>query len=107
MNKKCDLHMHTTHSDGSLHACELVQKAASAGLNLISLTDHDSINGIEEAIECGKDLGVEVIPGVEISTDINDKEIHLLGYFIDIKSDELLKYLSFLEMKDFTERTEL
>lgn len=101
MNKKCDLHMHTTHSDGSLSSCELVQKAASAGLNLISITDHDSINGIDEAVECGKDLGIEVIPGVEISTDINDKEIHLLGYFIDTKSDELLKYLSFFRDERF------
>ena len=101
MQKKCDLHMHTSHSDGALSSIELVQKVASAGLSLISITDHDSINGIEEAIECGKDLGVEVIPGVEISTDINDKEIHLLGYFIDIKSEELLKYLSFFRDERF------
>ncbi|MBU2493678.1 MAG: PHP domain-containing protein [Bacteroidetes bacterium] len=101
MLKKCDLHMHTSHSDGAYSTNELIQKVADAGLSLISITDHDSINGIEEAIECGKDLGVEVIPGVEISTDVNDKEIHLLGYFIDIKSEELLKYLSFFRDERF------
>ena len=101
MQKKCDLHMHTNHSDGVYSSCELIQKVAEAGLDLVSITDHDSINGIEKAVECGKDLGVEVISGLEISTDINDKEIHLLGYFIDIQSDELLKYLSFFREERF------
>ena len=95
MSGKIDLHMHTTYSDGFYSPTELVRKAHNAGLSVIALTDHDSINGIKEATIYGKELGVEVIPGLEISTDIDDKEIHLLAYFIDIDNEELQKYLSF------------
>ncbi len=92
---KIDLHVHTNLSDGAYDPCTVVQKAADAGLNVISITDHDNVNGLEEAVECGKDLNVEIIPGMEISTDLEDKEIHLLGYFIDPKNEELEKYLRF------------
>ena len=92
---RIDLHTHTNHSDGALSPTELVNKAHSLGLNIISITDHDSINGLEEAIIVGKDLGIEVIPGVEISTDIDNKEIHILGYFFNIQDQELHKYLNF------------
>jgi predicted metal-dependent phosphoesterase TrpH len=92
---KVDLHMHTTYSDGAYSPTELVQLAHKAGLNIISITDHDSINGLKEAITVGKDLGIEVVPGLEISTDLEEKEIHILAYFIDIDDNELQKYLSF------------
>lgn len=95
MPTKIDLHMHTNYSDGLFSPSELVQKAHDAGLGVISITDHDSINGVQEAISYGKKIGVEVIPGLEISTDMYDKEIHLLAYFIDHENEELLKYLSF------------
>lgn len=95
MSIKIDLHMHTTYSDGAFSPTELVLKAKDAGLDVISITDHDSVNGLKEAINVGKDLGMEVIPGLEISTDLDEKEIHLLAYFIDIENDELQKYLSF------------
>lgn len=95
MAGKIDLHMHTTYSDGAYTPAELVRKAYDAGLSVISLTDHDSTNGIKDAIIYGKELGIEVITGLEISTDVDDKEIHLLGYFIDIDNEELKKYLSF------------
>lgn len=72
-----------------------------AGLDIISITDHDNLAGIEAAVEFGKQLGVEVIPGVEISTDIEDKEVHLLGYFIDIYHDEFQKYLSFFRQERY------
>ena len=98
---KIDLHTHTNYSDGLYTPCELVQKAKARGLDIISITDHDSINGIKEAIECGKDLGVEIVPGVEISTDVDDKEVHLLAYFIDIEHEELIKYLSFFRDERF------
>jgi predicted metal-dependent phosphoesterase TrpH len=81
---KIDLHMHTSYSDGAYTPVELVKKAYDSGLAVISLTDHDSINGIPEAVAYGKELGIEVVPGLEISTDVDDKEIHLLAYFIDI-----------------------
>lgn len=95
MNLKIDLHMHTTYSDGAYSPADLLSKVKAKGLNIISITDHDSVNGIKEAIKIGKEIGVEVIPGLEISTDLEDKEIHLLGYFIDYENEELQKYLSF------------
>jgi len=95
MSTLIDLHMHTNHSDGYYSPLELINKVKEKNLNIISITDHDSTNALEEAITIGKDFGVEVIPGVEISTDIEDKEIHLLGYFVDIHNSELIKYLSF------------
>lgn len=95
MDARIDLHMHTSYSDGFYSPIELVQKANERNLDIISITDHDSVNGISQAAEIGKDLGITVIPGLEISTDIEDKEVHLLGYFIDINYPELTKYLSF------------
>ena len=92
---KIDLHTHTNLSDGVFSPTELVQKTYERGLDIISITDHDSVNGIKEAIAFGKDLGIEIITGLEISTDLDDKEIHLLAYFIDIEDEELQKYLSF------------
>jgi hypothetical protein len=95
MLNKIDLHTHTLYSDGALTPYELIELANRNGLNIISITDHDSINAIREAGECARDFGIEIISGVEISTDIDDKEIHLLAYFIDIDNEELQKYLSF------------
>lgn len=95
MPLKIDLHTHTNYSDGIFTPAELVEKAHKRGLDIISITDHDSINGIKEAVECAKDFGIEIVPGMEISTDVDEKEVHLLAYFIDIENEELLKYLSF------------
>ncbi|MFA3783117.1 PHP domain-containing protein [Melioribacteraceae bacterium 4301-Me] len=98
---KVDLHIHTNYSDGAYDPSTVVQKSAKAGLNIISITDHDNVDGIKEAIECGKDLNVEVIPGLEISTDLEDNEIHLLAYFIDVTNEELQKYLKFFREERF------
>ena len=93
--------MHTNLSDGAYSPTDLVRKAYNAGLSVIALTDHDSVNGIKEAAAYGKELGIEVITGMEISTDLDDKEIHLLAYFIDIENEELQKYLSFFRDERF------
>lgn len=76
-----DLHLHSTASDGLFSPAQLVEKAASVGLAAVSLTDHDTMAGVEEAREAGRRRGMEVLPGVELSviTD-DDKEIHLLAY---------------------------
>lgn len=95
MDSRIDLHMHTSYSDGFYSPFELIQKAQERNLDIISITDHDSVNAIEEAVTIGQDYGIKVIPGLELSTDIEDKEVHLLGYFIDISYPELKKYLSF------------
>lgn len=95
MDTRIDLHMHTTYSDGIHTPKQLVEKAKERSLDIISITDHDSVYAISEAVEYGNEVGVEIIAGVEISTDIEDKEVHLLGYFLDIHNEELQKYLSF------------
>ncbi|HSP88325.1 MAG TPA: PHP domain-containing protein, partial [Ignavibacteriaceae bacterium] len=95
MSGKADLHIHTTHSDGAFSPKEIVLKAKQASLDIISITDHDNIKGFKEAAEVGKELGVEVIPGVEISSEISNREIHILGYFFDPENLEIERYLSF------------
>ncbi len=80
MNKYADLHTHTTASDGSLTPSELVELARDVGLAAVSVTDHDTVDGLEEALIAGERNGVEVIAGVEISVDFKT-EMHILGYF--------------------------
>jgi 3',5'-nucleoside bisphosphate phosphatase len=75
-----DLHLHTRYSDGSFTPRELVQHAARLGFTAIAVTDHDTINGIPEALEAGKELCVEVIPGVEITSRCGVQELHMLAY---------------------------
>ena len=95
MNGKVDLHTHTNYSDGFFSPKELLDKAKNSGIEIISITDHDSLNGIKEAREYGKEIGIEVIPGVEISSDIKDKEVHILAYFIEPDNEEIEHYLDF------------
>jgi predicted metal-dependent phosphoesterase TrpH len=89
------MHTHTNFSDGKNSPCALIRLAKSKGINALGITDHDSIEGIDQAIECGKEYGIEIIPGVELSTDVNDKEVHILGYFLDYKDEDLKNYLEF------------
>jgi 3',5'-nucleoside bisphosphate phosphatase len=96
---KVDLHMHTNFSDGHLNPFQLIAKAKEAGLKVISITDHDNINALHEAIRFGKEMGVTVIPGVEISADLDGLEVHILGYFIDYKNPFLKEYLYELREK--------
>jgi 3',5'-nucleoside bisphosphate phosphatase len=78
-----DLHCHTTASDGVLSPTELVQRADRLAVAVIAVTDHDSTEGVAEALSAGRRCGVEVIPGVEINTDVPEGEVHILGYFVD------------------------
>ena len=82
--------MHSTFSDGICTPSELVQKAAASGLKVISITDHDSVSGIEEAVSHGEQRHVAVIPGIELSASLNGREIHIIGYFFDISNRALL-----------------
>jgi predicted metal-dependent phosphoesterase TrpH len=89
-----DLHIHSTASDGKNTPEAIISKAAELGLKYLSLTDHDTIDGIEPALEAVKNFpGLTFIPGVELSTDLADGEAHILGYFIDYTSPELKKEL--------------
>ncbi len=90
-----DLHLHTTFSDGNLTPTELVDLCAEKGLNTISITDHDSTEGIEEAIEASeKYKDFNIIPGIELSADQPGIEVHVLGYFLDYKTDEFQEILT-------------
>lgn len=91
-----DLHLHTRGSDGSDSAEEVISKAEKKGLDLISITDHDSIKSVPEGIEAGKKAGIAVIPGVEFSV-AHDTEMHILGYFIDIENKAISEKLNQLE----------
>jgi len=102
-----DLHTHSTRSDGTLSPSELVDYAVKKGLSALALTDHDSVDGLDEAInhaEALKAQGInapEIIPGIEFSTEYMGKDIHILGLFIDYKSGEFVKYLKdFVDSRD-------
>ncbi|HEX3015395.1 MAG TPA: PHP domain-containing protein [Desulfobacteria bacterium] len=84
-----DLHTHTTASDGTLTPDKQVQLARDIGLMAIGITDHDSLNGITEALAAGERYGVEVVPGVELSTDCQGREVHILGYYPEREAPEL------------------
>ncbi|WP_206425307.1 PHP domain-containing protein [Staphylospora marina] len=100
-----DCHAHTTASDGLHSPTEVVRIARDAGLYAVAVTDHDSVDGVEEALEAGKRWGMEVIPGVEISTLWQGREIHMLGLFIDHKDPGLLEKLE--ELRDVRRRRNL
>ena len=96
-----DLHVHSTASDGTCSPAELVALAKEAGLEAFALTDHDSIDGISEALEAGEKLGMEVIPGVELSCNYNKEEIHVVGLYIDYKDAEFVEHLrNFQDLRD-------
>lgn len=98
--KYIDLHTHSLRSDGSLTPAGVVRAAKDAGLAAIALSDHDSVDGVEEAVEEGRRLGVEVIPAVELSAQ-SDTELHILGYFIDIHNKTLREKLAYaLQVRD-------
>jgi predicted metal-dependent phosphoesterase TrpH len=90
---KADLHTHTTASDGLMSPQEVVKWASIKRLKAVGITDHDTVNGIAPAMEASSTYGVEVIPGIELSTLYEKEEIHILGYYIDYKADWFLKRL--------------
>ena len=93
---RIDLHLHTTHSDGSCSTAEVMAFAKQAGLTALAITDHDIVDGIPEATAIGKELGIEVVPGVEISSRLGESELHILGYFLNWTDPLLAQRLSTL-----------
>jgi len=91
---KVDLHIHSTASDGRLEPEDIVHKSAENGLTVIAIADHDTVDGIASALVAAKAFPwLKVIPCVELSTDVPSGEVHILGYFIDYTSQELLATL--------------
>ncbi len=99
--KTIDLHVHSCYSDGSLTPAELVTLALSTGLSAFALTDHDTTDGIDEAVRAAKNTGLEVVPGIEFSTRFLHRDIHVLGYFIDYHAKAFQQELhGFLAARD-------
>jgi len=107
MEKSVDLHIHSHYSDGLHTPGELVRMAAAKGLRAIALTDHDSVDGIDEALDAGERLGVEVIPAVELSVTFRGyRDVHLLGYLIDHHDQDFAARLAaFRKSRDERGRT--
>ncbi|MHB1340176.1 MAG: PHP domain-containing protein [Coriobacteriia bacterium] len=92
-----DLHIHSTASDGAYAPRDIVRRARDAGVLRIALTDHDSVAGVPDALAAGSELGVTVIPGVELSAETDDgRAAHILGYFIESTDPILLAHLESL-----------
>ena len=91
-----DLHLHTTASDGAFSPAQIVQMALEAGLRAVAITDHDTMDGVEEAVAAAAGTGLAVIPGVEMSSDLPQGEAHILGYYLDAHNPELVRLLATL-----------
>ena len=90
-----DLHVHTTASDGTFRPFEIVKKASILGLSAIAITDHDTVFGCAEAMLAASSFGMEVIPGIEISTRF-EGAVHILGYYIDSANATLQETLNWI-----------
>ena len=93
---RIDLHLHTTHSDGSLRPSDVLALAKQARVTTLAITDHDITTGIDEAIAAGQELGIEVIPGVEVSSFDGRSELHILGYYIQCEDPAFASRLATL-----------
>ncbi|MDE7312724.1 MAG: PHP domain-containing protein [Eubacterium sp.] len=94
-----DMHVHSSASDGTFSPRALLAEAKKAGLCAMALTDHDTMDGVEEAAAAAKELGIELVPGVEISTEYHGREIHVLGYYVSPQYPRLKAMLE--EFRDF------
>ncbi|MDP1808711.1 MAG: PHP domain-containing protein [Actinomycetota bacterium] len=93
-----DLHLHSTASDGTLSPAEIIAKAHEINLTAIALTDHDSLAGIREALDASIKLSLTFVPGLEMSSEYGDRDIHILGYFIDYTQPHLTETLAGLRV---------
>lgn len=94
-----DLHVHTDFSDGADAPLAVVQQAKAMGLTALAISDHDTVEGIPEGLEAGMTYQVEVIPAIEFGTRVGAKDVHILGYFVDIKNPELVAKLTLFRQK--------
>jgi predicted metal-dependent phosphoesterase TrpH len=90
---RADLHMHSTASDGTLPPAQQMAWAAEQGLAAVALTDHDTIHGWDEALAAGARLGLEIVPGCELSTEVERSEVHILAYYFDRAEPAMVELL--------------
>lgn len=102
MTNYIDLHTHSTASDGIYSPTELLRRAREIGLRVLALTDHDTTGGLDEAIQASNALDMELVPGIEINTDVAGGEVHVLGYYPEYKRPEFQAVLKVL--RDARER---
>ena len=98
-DKYVDLHIHTRCSDGTSPPEAIPSLASQAGLEAVAITDHDAVDGIDRAIAGNTCNGLEIIPGVELSTTLGGADIHILGYYIDWKDRTLLEWIALFREK--------
>jgi hypothetical protein len=96
---RCDLHLHTTFSDGILSPETMVLKAKEVRLAAVAIADHDAVGGIDPAMRIGKQVGIEVVPAVEMSCLHEGFDVHILGFYMDYHDPELLDYLKIVQQK--------
>jgi len=96
-----DLHAHTTASDGTLTPTQLVHLARERGLSALAVTDHDTVDGVAEAMEAAAQCGVELVPGIELSVDYPHGELHLLGYLLDYQDPAFIQQLTNIQENRF------
>jgi hypothetical protein len=89
---RIDLHIHTDKSDGAQTPVQVVEKASQLNLAAISITDHDSAEALEDARIASRVFSLQIVPGIELSAQVHDREVHILGYYIDDKNEKLLEH---------------
>ncbi|MGC8594843.1 MAG: PHP domain-containing protein [Candidatus Kryptoniota bacterium] len=92
-SSSADLHTHTNFSDGAYSVNEVINKVAAAGITTLSITDHDTVEGLEEATAICKNYSINFVPGIEITTAIGNIQLHILGYFIDFSDGNFQRQL--------------
>ncbi len=96
MEFKADLHTHTTHSDGWLSVESLLRRAILHRIDALAITDHDTVSGYHEALEKNTKYGIRLIPGIELSAQYLEYEVHVLGYFFDTRNKKITEYVETL-----------
>jgi predicted metal-dependent phosphoesterase TrpH len=104
---RCDLHLHSYYSDGTLPPEELVRRAGERGLSAVSVTDHDTLDGQFEAVRAGKRFDIEVLEGIEFSVRVEGNDVHILGYLVDISDGALRASVDFLAEARITRAEEI
>ncbi|MFA4947183.1 MAG: PHP domain-containing protein [Candidatus Krumholzibacteriia bacterium] len=103
----CDLHLHSTYSDGTMPPEELVSYAHAIGLSAVSITDHDTVNAQAEALDAGRRCGIDVVTGIEFSIEEGGSSIHILGYCFDHENRALVASLEELARSRVTRAEEI